>query len=285
MSFVIASAPPVPMPVVFEFIYEGQPVENFQVRFTIGTETITRLTNNLGKIGMDVGTGSSDFPSSNPWTDTLIVNCGFSVCNQQYVIDTLDSPYQGKFILAERPATTCPSTDCPDCSCSSSDGGVFCSETELEDKCPAYCDEDTTSYASCKSCCTDVECQDIVCPTNPECPPTDCQDQECPDCPIIVPEGMEGGERLIWLISLVLAVGAGVGGGIYFTRNQTMGKNGGLKTYQGRDGTVKVHHKHPGILGYHDPITSHRVVKERHEKGQLMPHYEKDEEDEWKYVG
>ena len=56
------------------------------------------------------------------------------------------------------------------------------------------------------------------------------------------------------------------------------------KIYTNRNGERTRQHRHPGIRGYHEPLTSHRVAKERHPKGQLDPEYEKDASGEWAYV-
>jgi len=135
---------------------------------------------------------------------------------------------------------------------------------------------------------TETETEIIVktepCPTVVDCP-------SCPSCPTVeekvcpvLPEGTDGlspGQLIIYLIGTLLAGGAG---GVYFTRNKTLGRSGGLKTYKSRSGEIKVLHKHPGIRGYHDPSTSHREAHERHPRGQLYPHYVKDEMDVYKYV-
>ena len=49
-------------------------------------------------------------------------------------------------------------------------------------------------------------------------------------------------------------------------------------------GEEKALHKHPGIVGYHDPATRHRDEMERHPKGQLFPHYEKNSDGKWEYI-
>ena len=93
-----------------------------------------------------------------------------------------------------------------------------------------------------------------------------------------VPEGNLGGI----IIASIFALLVGGAGGIYFTRNKVLGVRGGLKVYRGNDGEEKVLHKHSSVRGYHDPSVSHRDEEERHPKGQLYPHYIR--EDSGRYV-
>ncbi len=79
---------------------------------------------------------------------------------------------------------------------------------------------------------------------------------------------------------------AGLGiGGIYIKRKEALSKGVGIKIYTKRDGSESVIHKHPGIKGYHDPKTSHRVSYEKHPSGELTPKYVKDEQGVWRYEG
>lgn len=57
----------------------------------------------------------------------------------------------------------------------------------------------------------------------------------------------------------------------------------GMKTYRGRNGELKIHHKHPGTRGYHSPNISHRAP-ETHPKGMIdvSGHYKK-VDGEWRY--
>ena len=125
---------------------------------------------------------------------------------------------------------------------------------------------------TCKNCT-------LTCPEEKECVPvtkTVYVDKECPEektCP--TPEGDNLGTVIISVIASLVIGGAG---GIYFTRNKVMGTRGGLKIYRNNNGEDVTQHRHPGILGYHDPIVSHREDHERHPKGQLFPHYEKDDD-------
>ncbi len=157
---------------------------------------------------------------------------------------------------------SCPPVNCPSCSCGGSSGSYDCPATT----------------------CTQEDCEDTVCPETTNCSePTTCPEEkvcEEPICPTI-PPGTSPGEYITLIIGLALA---GVGGA-YFTKNKTMSKGVGIKTYLKRDGTTAVLHKHPGTTGYHDPIRSHTPEQEKHEKGQMFPKYEKDASGAWKYVG
>ena len=267
----LVQAIPMPAPVVFYFTYNGQPIENFQVTFIVGSTSITRMTNENGGIHIDVDPEGGDFKNNG---DTLIVDCGFAVCDKSYSVDMLrQKPYSETFALAERPPTTCPPCDCS--GGGSSSGGCYIPPDECEE-----CPLDTTPYASCNSCCTEEECVDVVCPICPS--PSECPECQPCDPSTIIKTETNIGAIIIAIIGSLLVGGAG---GIFFTRNKALGKQGGIKVYQGRDGTEKTLHKHPGIKGYHDPGTEHRVKKERHPKGQLFPKYEKDSLGEWVYVG
>ena len=106
----LVQAIPMPAPVVFYFTYNGQPIENFQVTFIVGSTSITRMTNENGGIHIDVDPEGGDFKNNG---DTLIVDCGFAVCDKSYSVDMLrQKPYSETFALAERPPTTCPPCDC-----------------------------------------------------------------------------------------------------------------------------------------------------------------------------
>ena len=117
----------------------------------------------------------------------------------------------------------------------------------------------------------DVVCPECNCPTCEECQESD--------------DGIIAGASLWEIIASVLAgLGALGTAGYFVRRKEAISKGVGIKMYQGRDGTQKVYHKHPGIRGYHDPLTRHREENERHLKGQLMPKYEKDENGVWNYA-
>lgn len=246
------SPPPIPSPVVFGFNYKGDPMSGFIVELTLEGVTIQRETNSIGKLMVDVGSGSPDFSNANAIDlrySKLILNCGTAICNKEYELYSLQTPYEEIFDLETEPVET---VTCPD-------GTIVVKGTN----CPAPPREPV-----CPECPPPAEC-----PPQPECPICD----ECPEAPL----GLGDGERIIWIIGFVLAGAAG----IYFTRNKTIGLRGGLKTYKSRDGTVKVLHKHPGIRGYHTPSTAHRDRKERHPRGQLFPHYERDVNGDWVYKG
>lgn len=276
-----AAVPPQPMPVRFIFIHDGTPVENFKVKLTIGSETIERYTNPIGGIEVDVGEGSGDFKNANPYTDTLTLNCGFSVCNKNYDIRTLDTPYKETFALTERPETSCPP-------CGGGGGGCSCTYTESKCRDLYPCEE--CEAQSCPICpSTDCpDCVDIVCPTCDDCKDIHdkCPDEirkecltgdYCPDCP-----------SDSWASEIIAGILGLAGGlGIYFkifNKKIFTGGNTGIKTYRGKDGELKLLHKHPGTKGYHDPNISHRTP-ETHPKGMIdcSKHYFKNKKGEWEY--
>ncbi len=63
----------------------------------------------------------------------------------------------------------------------------------------------------------------------------------------------------------------GVAGASFFIKDALILrlKNGwGVRIYKSRDGkSVKLYHKHPGIVAYHDPNTLHRNEEIRHKRG------------------
>lgn len=277
-SISFAAAPPAPMPVVFGFSYDGQPIENFQVELNLNGDIIKRTTNDQGKLMIDVGTGSPDFPnakSMNIYQATLKLNCGFSVCNKEYSVVSLDTPYDENFVLAEAPPVTCSPCDYH---CGGGGGGGSVYYTCTEEKCQEdYPCEDVT----CPTCTICEDCEE--CPAEKVCTVEECEEVICPESTCPDPEETTNiGAIIIAIIGSLIVGGAG---GAYFTRNKALTTRGGIKIYRGNDGEEKTLHKHPGINGYHDPETQHRDPKERHPKGQLFPQYEKDADGKWVYKG
>ncbi|GAG06257.1 unnamed protein product, partial [marine sediment metagenome] len=132
----------------------------------------------------------------------------------------------------------------------------------------------------------EIVCEEpISCPTQ-TCEVKECVEKTCPSCEVCsdvtCPTPEDSGDAGAIIIAII-GIALGGGAGVYFTRNQTLGLRGGLKLYNKSDGTVGVYHKHPGIRSYHDPSVSHRDEKERHPKGQLHPHYVKNESGVWVY--
>ncbi len=131
---------------------------------------------------------------------------------------------------------------------------------------------------------TEEECEDTICEPIKACdvcnPCEECPPVEPVDCP------KTDGTGLSTTIILAL-VGVLIGGGgmYYFKKGETNVKGTGVKIYVNRKGERTRQHKHPGIRGYHNPLSMHRVAKERHPKGELDPEYQKDDKGEWKYVG
>ncbi len=143
------------------------------------------------------------------------------------------------------------------------------SETEGLPDVPVVCDKQVA--------CTEEECVATVCPPVVDCP-------TCPiiDCPE-VPE--DEGDLAARLITGVLSALGGAGIFFKLFNNKIFtSSNTGMKTYRGRDGTLKIHHKHPGTRGYHNPDTSHRAP-ETHPKGavDVANHYQKNSKGDWEY--
>lgn len=172
---------------------------------------------------------------------------------------------------------SCPPISCPSCNCgggggSSGGGGTVCDYSYSKEICE-------NKYPCVEIVCPKpITCpEEKVCPEEKICPTVDiCPEEKvCPDC-----DGMG------FFIILTMIFGAAVGGtGIYFfKKGEAVVKGVGIKTYVSTDGKVKILHRHFGILGYHNPETSHRVTYERHPKGEMTPLYEKDENGVYKYV-
>jgi len=159
--------------------------------------------------------------------------------------DTIDCP-------------SCPACECGSCGGGSSGGGVYCTEEKCAEDypcetCPTCPDPETCpecNVATCEDICVEEICPEVV-----------CEEVVCPEC-----EGVSWTAGL-WMLAMAILGGLG---GTYFTRNQTLFGNVGIKRYKD-----KVLHRHPGIRGYHDPMTSHRDKKERHPKGEVNPKFEK----------
>lgn len=296
---VIAQGAPMPAPIKFMFYYDGQPIQNYQITFRIGAEEIKRITNEQGGIALDVSSYSPDFKEDfDVRYAVLNVDCGFTVCNKEYSIWEIQSspPQTIKFSLAEQPPVTCPTcSSCSPCNCGGGGGVVIqCTKAECDKKYPCFdcvceacpecktdikdvCNEiDDICYSELMSFCDAYkyelceDCKDTVCP---ECPKCDICD-ECPE---------QGGEGVL-VLSILISLIAGGAGGVYFTKNSVLGIRGGVKIYRNNKNQEVIKHKHPGILGYHEPNTEHRDTNERHPKGQLRPQYEKNSDGDWVYI-
>lgn len=168
---------------------------------------------------------------------------------------------------------SCPS--CPSASCGGGGGGgVYVSESLCQQKYPCE------SSKVCAACAQETECPII------ECPVIDCPTQDCPpekDCPPVEecppPETDDNGVIVNAIVALLSGLAA-----VYFTRNKILGVRSGIKKYTNLKGEQVIYHRHPGIRGYHDPITVHKEAHERHPKGQIDPHYEKGIDGIYRYV-
>ena len=136
--------------------------------------------------------------------------------------------------------------------------------------------------------CTPEDCAEVTydSPTCQSCPPVPEPCEECQeDCPII-PEGLTGGQILIYIISLLGVGGIGAFAGTKLTGDRISRIKG--VTYRvvvERDGDVREEHRHAGIRSYHSINTSHRVTHEKHPRGERYPLYEKDETGVYRYIG
>ena len=119
--------------------------------------------------------------------------------------------------------------------------------------------------------CKDTVCTDKVCES---CPTTTTDCPVCDECPEI-PEGITGGQILIYIISLLGVGGAGAYTGMQLTKDRISKiKNVTYRVKVQRDGDILEEHRHAGIRSYHNINTSHQVGYERHPRGQKFPLYE-----------
>ncbi len=262
MTLVSASIAPVGF--VQYYYHEGQIVQNFQVQYTTGSETITRTTNENGGIQIDLSGGSPDFDNIG---STLTVDCGFSVCNKQYNVDDIESAgvFEEHINLLERPPNTCPT--CPSSSCSGGSVGVIYKATQELCETDFPCEDKVIEkYLPCD----EKACKDITCNLAP------CEDK-CP--PIVVCQ--QDDNFLAYLLGIIgiLTGGASI---YYLKRKDAKLPNGTFVKFGGKNGPL---HLHRGIRGYHNPATSHREAHERHPKGEMDPKYEKDVDGVYRYVG
>ena len=169
---------------------------------------------------------------------------------------------------------SCPPINCPSCSCGGGSSGGSCPSYDLTDACDEIEELCPTEFNNLCDLTTDPCPEPTTCPEEKVCP-----EPEEPICPV-----MPSDNNLAAILSGIF--GALIGGsGIYFyKKREAVVKNVGIKTYVSTDGKVKILHRHPGIRGYHDPDTSHRVVHERHEKGEITPLYKKGDDGVSRYV-
>ena len=128
----------------------------------------------------------------------------------------------------------------------------------------------------------DVDCPTVDCPANPGCPSC----RECNICPL---EPDEDNKQAIGIGIIVAILSAAGGAAVMFSlANDKMstGKGTGMKFYRGRNGELKILHKHSGIKGYHNPNILHRKP-ENHPKGMVDvgDKYLKNSEGDWEYKG
>ena len=269
VSFVVAGPPPIPWPASFTYLFDEQPIVGFTVTFDVDGQEVTRVTNSIGKIGLDIGTASADFPIVD-FQSVLTTTCGFEICDKSWVIFEQDLPFEVEFRLNELPPLQCPSCNCGGggSSSGSSGGGVYCTEDYCIENYPVSCPDPICDSPTIE------ECEDIVETTCDTC-------EVCDDVTLVCDDP----EQAFNYLALLLGLAGGatimftVGNNKIFT-----GKGTGMKRYRGQDDTLKLHHKHPGTRGYHNPDTVHRKPED-HPKGMMdvSGHYHKDDKGEWYY--
>jgi len=126
-----------------------------------------------------------------------------------------------------------------------------------------FCPKDITPYGNCDSCCEVVTC-------------------ECEEC-VICEECPETAEEYSWELIVALLAGVGavgifLGKKVFSKEEQTelqdkLGENlsvgSGFRVFRSTNKTL-LKHLHYGRVGYHDPQTTHRNPKYKHERGKLI---------------
>ncbi len=133
---------------------------------------------------------------------------------------------------------------------------------------------------------TDEECKETVCDTTPcvitDCPPEKVCEDICPE----VPEGLTGGQIIVFITSLLGIGGIGTYAGKKLTSDRISKVRGvTYKVVIERDGDIREEHMHRGLRNYHSINTSHREAHEKHPRGERYPLYEKDETGTYNYIG
>ncbi len=131
---------------------------------------------------------------------------------------------------------------------------------------------------------TEEECKETVCDEITPCEV--CQEcVETTDYPE-VPEGLTGGQIIVFITSLLGIGGIGTYAGKKLTSDRISKVRGvTYKVVVERDGDIREEHMHRGLRNYHSINTSHREAHERHPKGERYPLYEKDETGTYNYIG
>jgi hypothetical protein len=261
----VNAAPPVPMPVIFGFTYQGQPVNNLVVDLYFNDEKITRTTNEQGMLLVDVGTGSPDFATARTVNSGTLRVVVLGV-DKSYNTATLNTPYQEIFTLSTAPPATCPS--CPSCGGGGSGGAVImCTQQQCVDKFPSLVP--TTCPISTPIACATPICPVTSCPSQ-DCPtPAVCETTPTNSCP-------DNNSPLGAVIAAMIVFIAGYG-----IAYLTLGNN--KVRVKKVNGAYVISHQHPLVSGYHSPDTMHKV--EPHKKGELVPKYAKDSAGKWHYQG
>lgn len=161
--------------------------------------------------------------------------------------------------------SACPITTCPSCSSRSCSSSVIYVDKECTT-------EDTVTYTE------QPVCEDKVCSSSETI-------VTCPEEKVCEPTSDEDTDLLESIIKFMLGGLLGATGIYFFKKKEALLNGVGIKMYTSRTGVVKLFHKHPGILGYHDPKTLHRELHEKHKKGEINPSYKKDDNGIYCYEG
>lgn len=277
MAIPIIAAPQPPYILYGHVEWNNQLLYGSKLDITIKGVTETVTTDSEGYWVHQLSTYSND--------DSIEIKvrdgCGTGdTCSKTVVIGSPGYEDYAKIDFSITGTLTCPPISCNCGGCGGGGSGCYYSKTVCNDKYPPEECKSCSIPEYTKTLCNSLfPCEETTIPDCEEIIP--CPEEECPD----VPEGITGGQILIWIISLIGVGGLGSFVGIKLTGDRISRVKG--VTYRiavERDGDVRKEHRHAGIRSYHSINTVHREAHERHPKGMEFPLYEKDINGVYNYI-
>ena len=235
MALSVASAPQPPYILYGHIEWNNAPYSGATVDISYMGATHSVVTDGNGLWTSQIDSYMDNTPVSIRVDD----GCGTGdTCSKSITIGSAGYEAFAEVDISLSGVLTCPPVSCPSCS----GGGSSCSYSET--RCNSL-------YPTTNEECTDVWYETGVCPAVETCPAEKvCATCEtCPEvsgeCPEpVVPD--DTGGIIGWIVALIAFIG------------------GGFKIYKNRAGGITMLHRHKGILGYHNPNTSHQKKIYRH---------------------
>ena len=292
MCGLVIAQPPVPNPVTFFITVNGESVgDGVIVKVTnmgTGEDLIRGLNTHNGGVTFDLSEFEQGyrFRTNRLAGDSLKVTCDVSVlCSEEFVIGqtpfikTLEvNDVNIKYVCFDGSEVE-KKSDCPVVT-TTIDTTTITPTTVVPTTTPVTTVVTTTSVTPTTPLWTTTTTEKVVVITKIFC--EDGSEVFDPvDCP---KKGFD------WLVVGVVALlGLAGGAAIFFKLFNNFiftGSRTGVKTYRGRDGKLKLFHKHPGTTGYHSPDVVHRKP-ENHPKGMIDvgKGYVKNSRGLWEYKG